>query len=251
MTADINVRQILLQEFLDCQSRNPNFSMRAYSRKVGVTQSAISEILSGKRKITAKMAEKILNGLDVSPQVTGEILAQLKGKQSSEDRAHRPLDMDTFHLISDWHYFALLSLAETKTFKSDPKWIARRLKISLAKAEEAIDRLSRLGLIEEYKKGFKATGIQYQVDPGIATPALKKAQRQNLDIATEKLESTTFEERDFTAITLCFDPDRMGEAKALIKEFRKRFSDLMESGDKKEVYKLCVQLFPLTHKETL
>lgn len=249
MTAEQNVRQILLNEFLNAQSRNPQFSMRAYSKKVGVTQSAISEILSGKRNITVKMAMKILSGLDVSPDVIDEIMKRIDKKDGNSDRAFKPMDIDSFHLVSDWHYFALLSLAETKNFKSDPVWIAKRLDISVSKATEALDRLVRLGLLESNELGIVATGIQYQVDPGIATPALKKAQRQNLELATSKLDSTKFEERDFTAITLCFDPDRMDEAKALIKEFRKRFSDLMESGEKKEVYKLCLQLFPLTQKD--
>ena len=251
MTAEQNVRQILLKEFLEAQARNPQFSMRAYSRKVGVTQSAISEILSGKRKITEKMALKILAGLDLSPDLVQDIVASFKKKSDAHTRPFKALDIDTFHLVSDWHYFALLSLSETKNFKSNPNWIAKRLDISLAKANDALDRLSRLGLLDQVDGKVVPTGIQYQVDPGIATPALKKAQRQNLEIATKKLESTKFEERDFTAITLCFDPDRMGEAKALIKEFRKRFSDLMEDGEKKEVYKLCVQLFPLTQKDII
>ncbi len=245
MTAEQNVRHILLKEFLDRQARNPQFSMRAYSKKVGVTQSAISEILSGKRKVTTKMGIKILGGLGLAPDVIENLINSLNGK-SSTDVTFKALDIDTFHLISDWHYFALLSLSETCTFKNEAKWIAKRLNISESKANEAIERLTRLGFLKE---NGVATGIQYQVDPGIATPALKKAHRQNLEIASNALETTKFEERDFTAITLCFDPDRMEEAKLLIKEFRKQFSDLMESDQKKEVYKLCVQLFPLTHKD--
>lgn len=248
MNAEIEIRHILLNEFLAAQAKNSQYSMRAYSRKVGITQSAISEILSGKRKITTKMGIKILSGLGVSPDTFQRIVSRMQDKKS-ENREFKPLDVDTFHLVSDWHYFALLSLAETKDFKSSADWIAKRLGISKVKAEEALERLTRLGMIENDEEGIKATGVQYQVDPGIATPALKKAQRQNLEIATKALETTKYEERDFTAMTLCFDPDRMNEAKALIKEFRKQFSDIMENGEKKEVYKLCVQLFPLTKGE--
>ncbi len=248
--AQLNVRNILLQEFLNAQSRNANFSMRAYARKVGIPQSAVSEILSGKRKITAKMAEKILEGLGLDPQKIQETVAPLKVKAPAPvSNGFRALDIDTFHLVSDWHYFALLSLAETPDFQSDPGWIAKRLGITVPKAQEALERLARLEMVETDGAGtIRATGVQFQVDPGIATPALKKAQRQNLELAQEALEKTEFAERDFTAITLCFDPKRMGEAKALVKEFRQRFCELMESGDKKEVYKLNVQLFPLTKR---
>ncbi|MGE3610576.1 MAG: TIGR02147 family protein [Bacteriovoracaceae bacterium] len=247
MSTEVQIRQILLNEFLKAQAKNPQFSMRAYSKKVGVTQSAISEILSGKRKITAKMGIKILSGLGTAPDELESIISKLSDK--SEKKSFKSLDMDTFHLISDWHYFAILSLLETKNAKSSPSWIAKRLGISETKTTEALSRLLRLELIQKEGKNFKATGIQYQVDPGIATPALKKAHRQNLELASDALESTTFEERDFTAITFCFDPDRMSEARSLIKEFRKKFSDLMEEKEKKEVFKLCVQLFPLTKKD--
>lgn len=254
MQAEEFVRDLLTMEFLGFQAKNPHYSMRAYSKKVGLAQSAISEIIGRQRKITAKMALKIMTGLNLSPDKITEVLAAYNSKKSPTELQNSPLqkfktlNIDQFHIISDWYHFAILSLAETKNFKSDPVWIAKRLGIAEAQAEKAISRLLRLEMLERDPKSkkLKATGIQYQVDPGIATAALKKACRENLDLSSEALESTRFEERDFTAMTLCFDPDRMVEAKRLIKSFRAKFMQQMESKQKKEVYKLCVQLFPLT-----
>src|SRR5690606_7799835 len=153
-------------------------------------------------------------------------------------------------LIADWYYYAILSLSETKDFQSDAGWIADRLGISERLASDAIERLVRLGLLgrDPQSKKLIHTGKQFEAISAVANPALKKACRQNLELAQKALEETQFEERDFTAITLCFDPSRMGEAKKMIKNFRRNFSRVMEQKEKKEVFKLSIQLFPLTKR---
>ena len=50
-------------------------------------------------------------------------------------------------------------------------------------------------------------------------------------------------------MTMTMDVHKMDEAKQLIKDFRRNFTQLMEEGEKKEVYKLCISFFPLSHKD--
>ena len=240
------VRLILLEEFVGIQARNPSYSMRAYAKKIGVAQSAISEILSGKRPLTRKSAEKILKGLDKNPQ---EIFAICQSEIQNV-QPFKAIDLDTYHLIADWHYYAILSLAETEDFQSSNQWIAKRLGISLKVATDAVALLLRLDMLERNPKtnSLSATGEHFEAISAIANPALKKACRQNLDLAQKALDETQFEERDFTAITLCFDPEKMVEAKKIIKNFRRNFCKVMESKKKKEVYKLTVELFPLSKR---
>lgn len=242
------VRLILLEDFVKAQARNPNYSMRAYARKIGVAQSAISEILSGKRPLSKKTAHKILEGLDKSPQ---EIANTFEDHSAPATSTHISLDMDLFHTIADWHYHAILSLAETKGFQSSDQWIAKRLGISEKTATEAVEKLLRLEMLirDETTGKLKTTGQQFEAISAIANPALRKANRQNLELATEALEQVPLDQRDFTAITLCMDPDKIDHARKMIKNFRRNFNRVMESGQKKDVYKLCIQLFPLTKKE--
>ncbi len=241
------LKEILMTEFMNSKTRNSSYSMRAFSRKVGIPQSAISEILSGKRSITSKMALKIMNGLSV----TSEQISEVFGNGSAGETEYKSLEMTTFDVISDWHHFAIISLIETKNFQSHPEWISKRLGISLKTAKDSLNKLQTLDLIkiDPKSKKISLTNEQVAAISPVATAALKKANRQNLDLGLDKLESTKFEERDFTAITMCFDPNRMEEAKKLIKDFRRKFCKAMESGNRKEVYKLCVQLFPLSKIE--
>lgn len=248
------VRDILMMEFIGIQSRNPGFSMRAYAKKIGIPQSAVSEIVGKRRKVTAKMATKILRGLDFAPAQISEVVSKFDSEievPQNKSSCFRPLDMDSFRLISEWYHFAILSLTETKSFKSNTGWMARRLGISESLVQSAVERLIRLEMLRVDAKTKKLipTGVQYQFDPGIATPALKKACRENLELSNSALDWTNYDQRDFTAITFCFDPKKMVEAKRMIKSFRRKFCTLMESGTKTEVYKLCLQLFPLTKTE--
>jgi uncharacterized protein (TIGR02147 family) len=240
------VRLILLEELARAQARNPGYSMRAFAKRVGISQPAISQILAGKRPVTRKTAEKILRGLDKDPQT----IATLFQPELENTQKFKSLDMDSYHLIADWHYYAILSLAETKDFLGTPKWIAARLGIGEALAKDSVERLLRLDLLERdpKTKKLRATGEQLEAMSAIANPALKKASRQNIELAQKALEETEFAERDFTAITLCFDPDKMAEAKQMIKNFRRNFCKVMEAKPKKEVYKLSIQLFPLTKR---
>jgi uncharacterized protein (TIGR02147 family) len=243
LTGETKLKNLLMIEYMNAKAKNPHFSMRAFAKKIGVPQSAVSEILSGKRHVTHKMATKIMSGLSVSPNRMQEIL-----EDSGNERGFKSLDMAVYDVISDWYYFAILSLMETKGFHSSPIWIAQRLKLPLKTVHDALKKLLALDLIaiDPKTKKISLTNEQFEAVSPVATAALKKANKQNLELAFEKLENTRFDERDFTAITLCFDPERMEEAKKLIREFRRKFCKIMESREKKEVYKMCVQLFPLS-----
>jgi uncharacterized protein (TIGR02147 family) len=220
--------------------------MRAFAKRLGVSQAAISQILSGKRTLTQKTAQKALEGLDKTPQ---EIQSVFKPEHEN-DQKFRSIDMDAFHLISDWHHYAILNLIQTEDFKNSPEWIAKRLAISTKTASESIELLIRLDLIQRNPKTKKLlpTNELFEAISEIANPAMKKAAREDLELALKALDETEFSERDFTAMTLCFDPGRMKEAIKMIKNFRRKFSKAMESKNKKEVYRLNVQLFPLTKR---
>jgi uncharacterized protein (TIGR02147 family) len=241
------VRMILLEEFAAAQAKNPRYSMRAFAKRIGVSQAAVSQILAGKRTLTEKTALKILSGLDKTPQ---EISEAFDSDQESS-RKFTSLDVDTFHLISDWHHYAILNLAQTDDFESSARWIAKRLGIAEKTAADSIELLMRLDLLEKNPKTKKLspTEEQFEAVSEVANAAMKKAARQDLELSLAALEETEFSERDFTAMTLCFDPARMKEAIRMIKNFRRHFSNVMESKNKKEVYRLNVQLFPLTERE--
>lgn len=60
MTEQLAIQDKIRSQFARLQSKNPAFSLRAFALKLDISPSAFSEIMSGKRKISKKMAVKIL-----------------------------------------------------------------------------------------------------------------------------------------------------------------------------------------------
>lgn len=265
MNAQLRIQKLMQADLAAAQARNPAYSLRAFALKIGLYSSTVSEILSGRRKITRKMAARILQGLGTPPDESTEILSQLAprtrratahraGDSASPALAYAQIDMDQFHVISDWYYFAILSLADTQDFHKaggEPEWVARRLAIKPQEARVALERLERLGMLARDRRGrLCATGKQFATSADISNLSLRKHHYQNLELARRSLDRDPVQEREFTFINMAVDPERMPEMKERIREFRDALCAEFESGARREVYKMCVQLFPLTSPET-
>lgn len=234
----------LSNEYTRGRAKNPSYSLRAFSNRLGIQVSALSEILNGKRVISKKMGLRILSGLGLSPVESSNILSSSGGEQEAN------LSLDYFKAVSDWYYFAILSLAEISNFKADPDWISKRLNISKRDAKTALERLIKLEMLIEKSDGlYEASGIQYKTPTDILNASLKNHTVQTLELATDSVINDPVEERDFSTVTMAIDPENLGEAKKMIKSFRKRLSKKLETGTKKEVYKLAIQLFPLSRND--
>ena len=68
MIEQVEVQEALNERLIELRGKNPGFSMRAFSKRLGISSSALSEILSGKRKISKKMAAKIATRMDLTPE---------------------------------------------------------------------------------------------------------------------------------------------------------------------------------------
>src|SRR3989339_149457 len=261
MSAQLAFQKKLQELLLAAKMKNGAYSLRAFARRAGIGPAALSEILNGKRRVSKKGMEKVLRNLCLSPAEIGQILdlyVNEKLDKSSEDgtiqnrekKSTKPsieLAMDQFHTISDWYHFAILSLSETDDFDSDEVAIARRLNIGVDEVKMAIARLIRLNMLSKSKNGkLKPTGASYNTTDDIADIALKKAHLRNLELAQRSLEKDSVEKRDFVSMTMAIDIKKLPKAKKMIREFRQKLSDFLEDDCKNEVYKICINLFPLT-----
>jgi uncharacterized protein (TIGR02147 family) len=248
MESQQQFQSLLREKLVERQLKNPAYSLRAFARAVNLNPAALSMILNGKRRVSKSLADRVAENLMLEPQQRERLLALFdhENPETSQDRVVE-LRADEFQLISQWHHFAILSLAETQDFQSDVAWIARRLGISKSTAQQAIDRLVRLEMLRQTSDGrIETTGLQYKTTSDVADVSLRKSHFTNLELARASLESDPLDQRDFSAMTMAVDPSLLPQAKSKIREFRRELSAFLESGSKKEIYKLCVQLFPLS-----
>jgi len=262
--------QILRDTLADRQARRHRYSLRGFAASLQLAPPQVSEILNGKRKVTRKMASRIFHSLAIDPAVEQDLLNRLPAKQTRRKRAKHQLALapndeppetnswfsqlstDEFRVIADWYYFAILSLAETEGFQSKPAWIAKRLGITIHQATNAIDTLLRLGLlVRNADQQWVTTGKHFTTTHEVRDASIRRNHAQALDLAQQALEQVPIELRDFSASVVCVDPDLLPAAKKRLRELRREIADLLESGKKKEVYRLSIQLFPLTRSKPL
>ncbi len=249
----------LKTELKERKLKNPAYSLRAFSRHLEVHHSGLSQVLAGKRKVTEKMIRKLGLKLNLSPNE----LAYYINKNREQTGSDKPrisedqLSLDTFAVISDWYHYAILELTRVKDFKSDEKWIANRLGISVFEVTEALAKLQTLKMIIKEDGVFK--DISGDVDcthHTFTSVAKKKYQQQTFSKALAAIDDVDISKRSHSGMTLAIDTKRINEAKALINEFKWKFSQLMEtqpgcSNQEEEitpdsVYHLSIGLFPLS-----
>ena len=241
----------LRREYLKRRNKNVAFSLRAFARVLKVPSGRLSEIFSGKRKLTIQLAESIAQRLGMSPQEKERFLKSLpqNGVRNRTwtpvDNAYKQLSIDTFCVISDWYHYATLSLLELRDFDPSPKSIATRLGISVVEARAAIERLLRLELIARKGNSLVRTETSLTTTHDIVSSRLRRFHRQTLEKAIRSLEDIPLESRDITSITMAIDANKLPAAKRMISRFRRRMAGFLESGERTAVYTLNVQLFPL------
>jgi uncharacterized protein (TIGR02147 family) len=248
LTAQLYLQQLVRTRFEEAKGKNRHFSLRAFSRKLKIPSSALSEFLNGKRRFSAKLASQILEDLALEPREKQKLeeLFSLDNKTVFSEKDKLKLQADQYYLVADPIYYSILSLAETRDCKFDSKWIAERLFSSKLKVEVAVQRLLRLELLIIKDDKLLTTEKSLSTSEDIINMSLKKRQAQNLEAAKDSLYRDDVADRDFSSITMAIDPKKLPEAKKMIRAFRKKIMNLLEDKEKTEVYELCVQLFPRT-----
>lgn len=237
------LKGLLATTYQKRQSLNTSYSRNAFARDLGISPTALSQFLSGKRTLSPKNIRQIADALNLPANSLRVTKSNLIHQQALQ------VEMDTFSLIAEWHHFGILNLCETDTVKSAAQ-VASRLGISIEQAEKAMARLQKLEFLKKEKGRF--IRLQKTLDTGTEIPsqALRRHNREKLELAIAALNKVDITERDMSSLTLTFDMNSMAQIKKEIQKFKKRIASICESETPSEVYSLNVQFFPLTHKES-
>lgn len=254
---------IILKEEFDLRKlKNPRYSLRAFSKYLNLTPTHVSMVLRGQRHLSHSTALKVskklkwplekqkyfINLLEFenpkSPE-NQEIARQNILKLESENLKFNPLYVDNFEAISVWYYSAILSLLTILKGQATTSFIAKKLRLSSLEVENAMTRLKRLGLVKTEKKLWIGL-FDYLRLKSVPSDAIKKYHKHILTLAATSLDEQSFENRDFSNMTITIDKTQLKLAKAKIVDFHYEMAKLLEGKEATEVYQLSVQLFQLT-----
>jgi transcriptional regulator with XRE-family HTH domain len=227
-------------------AKNPQYSIRAFAKSSGISHTVLSLVLSGKRTLSKAATQKLVDYLELSPKERESLIKT--NKKSNVDTDFQDLSLETFEVISDWYHYAILSLLELPEAKFEAKWIAGQLGIKILSAKLAIERLKKIGLVEEISAGvWRQSGKPIKIDNKISTAATKKFHKQLLERASVSIDRDPISVRDFSAITFTLDPSQIDYAKNRMREFRRQLMNELEAmGQPSAVYNMTIQFYPVT-----
>ncbi len=172
-----------------CQN-NPRYSLRAFAKALGMSPTALSFVLSGKRPLSKKAAQNVINILSLSQEECAIFMKWSEGckkRDTANSKIPAPhpnevnayqFSLDSFSFISDWYHYAILSLLEVSGSRFEAKWISRHLGITETEARSAIDRLMRMEIVEKIDGRWKQRPGPICIGHYLPTAATKKFQKQ-------------------------------------------------------------------------
>jgi uncharacterized protein (TIGR02147 family) len=162
------------------------------------------------------------------------------------------IEGDSFRYFESWKNPVLRELAPAMP-GAKPLALARacRPEITAAEVTETLNFLVKAGLLQKDKDGnYRQTERGVTTGPMEVTPiAVRGMHRQMGEFALEAIEGVAQDERHFSGLTLRITRDAYEKIVQETAEFRKRIITIAtQDSGMDEVYRLNVQLFPMTNK---
>lgn len=252
----------LATELQNRVKHNQRYSLRSFARQLGLSPGELSEILSGKRQLSFKSALRISKALGLTALESQHLIQLASSSQTAKHdltiamplkeiyQKRRVLEEQTFQLLSDWYYFAVINLMDCKGFQWNPLWISRRLGITRTQARLAMDLLLQVGLVKEYKGVYKVDSDFVLSQDGIPSQAIRSYHRQILEKALLALQEQRPEERDITGIGFALDPKHLPSIKREIAEFQEKLCAKYSKGSRNHVYQFETIFIRLTEGDS-
>ncbi len=248
------------REFDLRRDRRPEYSLRAFARDLNLSPSTMSEILNGKVGISPQsgraLAKKLrlasphdehfydLVSAKYSRNKTSRQEAQIRARARSRS-SESQISLDQFQLISDWHHFAILELADLSPKYHSAKSLVQALSLDLKTIDDCLQRLQRLQLLDMNRLPWStATSVSDVGGDQIPSSAIRKYHQQLLKKALLALEEQSVDEREFQSSLFCIDSKDLPKIKedidrartGIVKKYNHRTS-------KNAVYHLGLQFF--------
>jgi len=235
--------------------KNPRYSLRAFAQLAGIRSGRLSELLSGKRRLTPDICARIAARLGKSSTECEQFLATLRPTKNATSRSKKSppqkfneLSEDTFSQISDWYYLALLNVLTIDGQSQAPEDLAKKLGLNVAVVRRALATFERLGLIEKIGRRFVRTSQPLTTSRDVPSNAIRNYHLQMLEKAQEALVHVPVCERDFSASLISLSASELKEFKDLIETGRREVSRRGAKAKRERLYALTIQFFPLTQE---
>ena len=256
-----------MRDYYDERKRRSVFSWREFSKIAGFTSSSYMKVVcDGKSKLSRIGVERTgqamgLVGFEMdyfrAMVEYGQTETEAKKKAAYENmlaiaRVHkiRVMEGELFEFYDSWHNPVVRELAPLMP-GATPGEIAKMCnpEVSAADVQKSLNFLTRVGLLKrEGRDAFVQAETSIAGTPDATRLARRGMHRQMSKLATPAVDLPV-DERHFSGVTMGLSRRSYERIASLIDEFRRQvIAVAAEDRDIDQVYRLNLQLFPLSMK---
>lgn len=265
----LDVREYLQAIYDAVKSEIQKYNYFQFSHDLGLSKSNVAHlILRGKRPLTMKTGEKILDALGLTHErrVYFENLILCQGSRRPDERqkamkklfelkqslAVTESQKLSLELLSEWFYPALQELVTSPGAPQDAKSLAAMLQppIRPEQARLGLKLLQDIGLLSwnPDKGRYESASARYTTGDEVDGVAVIRYHQKMIDLAKDAIFKHDESERDISAVTFSMSDEVFRKIKEEVQNFRKRMLQIAESDKKlnptRRTYQLNFQLFP-------
>jgi uncharacterized protein (TIGR02147 family) len=254
---------ILQNELQRRRSSNPRYSLRAFSKDLGLSPGFMSHVLAGNRQLSDENAYRIAKCLKLPSEKRQAFVAIAQSARSKSPSLKTHLrrlagSLETTHnrgsprvlrdsqwkLFSHWCYPAILELADVKPLPNNASTIAKRLGLQRDQVAAAIRSLVKAKLLRE-EEDLLFKNEDFYSTPDIPSAEVRRCHKSMLVQGAQALDEQPITTRDFSSVVVAIDPAKIGWVKNQIEEFRLSLLESLQSGDRSKIFALNIQFFQL------
>ncbi|PWJ37812.1 MULTISPECIES: TIGR02147 family protein [Fibrobacter] len=259
--------RMYMQDYYNERKRVSSFSWREYTRASGFTSPTYLKLVcEGKTRLSPQGAEKVgaamnLAGFELEYFKTMVTYCHAKTDQErkiayeamlelASNNKVKVVDGDAFRYFESWVHPVVRELAPVMQ-GATPGDIARRCchGVSAAEVRESLDFMVRAGLLKKNGDTYEQADKHLKGSSAAVSVALRAMHHEMANFADEAINRFSASERNFTGLTMGISED---DYKLILQELdtcRKRVAQIaLNSRGTERVYRLNLQLFPLTWK---
>ena len=258
-----------MQEFYEERKRCSAFSWREFSHLAGFSSSNYMKLVcDGKTRLSKVGVDRVAMAMELEGSAK-EYFAQMVVFADSGDEAKknaalkrmrelakenkvRTLSADAYAYFSEWYNPVLRELAPMNP-GAKPMELSKLCypEISATEIRKTLDFLVQMGLLQKHDEyHYVQTGKVVMGVAGMVPPAMRPMHRQMAKLAIDAIDNVPVEDRSFAGATMGISRDTYRRIACEAEKFRQRVVSIA-SEDKhgEQVYRLNLQLFPLTRRQ--
>jgi len=228
-------------------AKNPSYSLRAFARDLGINDSTLSKLLTGKRNITAYRITQLGMKLGLTDEKIKKFVSYIKNARQVPS-----YELAVFHVISKWYHDAILELSKLPGVVLNEQDVSKILGITLKEAKKALEDLVNLKMLVinekgKIKKRLENSQINFH-ENSYTDVELRKYQEDIMEKSRLALMKTPKSKRNHTSYIVALDTSLIDEINKRIRNFQEKLAHWIQQSSKKSdaVYALQFCQFPLT-----